>query len=138
MAISVQPDSDESRELAGQFMVLATEIGNQLQAAVGDGSQPLPQNYWALRAKQTLLMVQITSWTNNDIQLNLDNAGQAVDSINQATQAMNDALKRSKTIAMDVAVVSSFVDLAVAISTGRPQEIISSGATFIGLLGKST
>lgn len=61
MAISVQPDSDESRELAGQFMVLATEIGNQLQAAVEDGLEPLPQNYWALRAKQTLLMVQITS-----------------------------------------------------------------------------
>ncbi len=138
MAISVQPDDSETNELAGQFMGLMTEIGNQLNDAAEDPAKPLPPDYWTLRTKQTLLAVQIQTWLTDGIQLDLDSAGQAIDSINQSTQMLNSALQMTKSIAMDVGIVSAFVDVAVAITAGQPQAIVAAGKTLIGLLKPAT
>ncbi|MGY6122176.1 hypothetical protein ACW9YQ_17735 (plasmid) [Paraburkholderia strydomiana] len=138
MAISVQPSVEETNKLVADSMAMVTQISNQLSAAVSDGTKPLPDDYWTLRAKQTLLTVQITGWLTDGIQFDLDSAGQAVDTINESTQALENALQMTNKIAMDVQIVSSFVDLAVAVSTGQPQGIISAGETFISLVGKST
>lgn len=138
MTISVQPNTDELNKLVSDSMKLVTAISNQLDAATPNKTNPSPPNYWTLRAKQTLLTVQINGWLIQGVQLDLESAGQAVDTINQSTQSLNDALDVMNTIAMDVKVVSAFVDLAVAISTGQPQGIIQAGGAFISLLGKAT
>lgn len=133
MAISVQPNSDEIQQLVADSMTLVNAIGNRLSAEVNDDSQPLPADYWQLRAQQSALQVQITSWLNDGVQLQLDSAGQAVDAINQATRGLEQALQVTASIARDVAFVSAFVNLAAAISTGEPQGIVAAGGTFIKL-----
>jgi hypothetical protein len=134
MAISVQPSADEIQQLVADSMTLVNAIGNQLSAEVNDDSQPLPPDYWPLRAQQSALQVQITSWLNDGVQLQLDSAGQAVDAINQATLGLEHALQVTAAIARDVAFVSAFVNLAAAISTGQPQGIVSAGGTFLKLV----
>jgi hypothetical protein len=134
MVISVQPNADEVQQLVADSMALVKEIGNQLSAEVSDDTQPLPPDYWELRAQQSALQVEITIWLNDGVQLALDSAGQAVDAINQSTQGLENALKVTAAIARDVAFVSAFVNLAAAISTGQPQGIVVAGGAFLKLV----
>ncbi|WP_321964234.1 hypothetical protein [Paraburkholderia sp. J7] len=137
MAISVQPNTDEINQLVGDSMTLVHAIGNQLQASVENTDVSLSdKDYWDLRAKQLLLQAQIMGWLKDGIQVTLQNAGQAVDAINKSTQALEHALHVTQEIATDIAFVSAFVDLAVAITTGQPQGIISAGQAFLSSVKK--
>ncbi|SAL85998.1 hypothetical protein AWB68_07874 [Caballeronia choica] len=136
MTISVQPNAEETLELASHFMAIVTTTAEQLQEAVDNGETP--SNYFAIQAKQALLAAQIQTWVTEGIGIALDSAGQAVDAINQATTLMNNAINITKKIAVDVAVIGSFVDLAVAITSGQPQAIISKSTAFIAKLTSAT
>jgi len=131
MTVAVTPDEGECQKLAADALAYLTQINNRMKALTPDPNVPPPQEFWNLQIQQHALVPVVQEWLVNGVAITLGNAGQAVDVINASTEVLDAALRVQKSIATDVAVVTAFVKLAVAIAAGMPGPIITTGKAFI-------
>jgi hypothetical protein len=123
MAISVQLDLNEIAELRQQSLTLAKEMSIWLK------SNPGAPDYFARAEMLRELIAQLDHWERQGIEIAVDSnmAGGAVDQINAATKSLQKATARVASIGAKVEVFGAFVDLMVAISAGKPEDIVKKG-----------
>lgn len=123
MAISVQLTPDELAELRQQAITLAKDMSAWLQNNQGD------DDYFERAGKLRELIAQLDIWEKQGVDIMTDTnlAGTAIDHINQATEALQHASKKVVSIGANIEAFGAFVDLMVAISSGKPDAIIKQG-----------
>jgi hypothetical protein len=130
MAINVSPD-------AGEIQALVTDLRGGLTALTQYLQTPAAKqdpNYSNLVDQAFTLNEKIADLAVAQLSIVGQNAGQAIDAINQATAALTDAINRRNAITKDLKFVQSLVSLAVAIVSGNPGSIISAAGSVVGQL----
>lgn len=123
MAISVQLTLGEIAELRQQSLALAKEMSTWLKHNTG------APDYFDRGEMLRELIAQLDHWEREGIEIAVDTnmAGGAVDQINAATESLQKAAARVASIGAKVEVFGAFVELIVAISSGKPEDIVKKG-----------
>lgn len=133
MPISVQLDLNEIAELRQHALALAQEMSNWLKTHTDAA------DYFDRAEMLRELIAQLDCWEKQGIDIAVDTnmAGRAVDQINAATEALQNASARVAAIGAKVEVFGAFVDLMVAISSGNPSDIVKKGKSFVDAANKA-
>jgi hypothetical protein len=128
---------DQMQALAQAFHDIAVEVGQVRLDAIRAGSKLTDPAIVQLQGNVYSLMTAASNFAVQAANFTLANADQAVNEISLATQAADKALNKLQNIDKAVAIASSVIVLAMAISTKDVGQIASAAKGVVTAAGVS-
>lgn len=130
MAIDVNPTADEMSGLHDDLKAYEAMLATYLLSPAGQNDP----NYADLAKTDIQLNLQIYNLSIAQLQVAGANTGAAVGAINSAVSNLNAVIAEKATIASDLGIAQSAVSFVVALLSGNPSDIITTGGTFVSKL----